>query len=359
MYRARQVRVVVVVLPPPVALPPEQPHHPPRKNAARDLVRPGLLEVLVFRSDAPSAHDFDEPDGRVEQDVREHAGDQAVGDRVCERHDRQSQKRGDRVPDVPPVDVGGDLGHHGADEDERAARGPRRDRREDGREEDGDEEAEARDHGGDARRTALGYARAGLDKGRDRRHAEERADGDAEGVDEVGDCGPFEVLGALVDGAAVARHGVHDASGVEDVDVEKGNQCEAELAAHAGEIPFLHEEGLFDAVECDDFLEKVERVVAGGGVGEVGDVCGARPGDDGDEKDAGDDGALDAVHEEHAGQHAAAEDADPHGWVAHFGARGADAVHLCALDAPGQGDGGGGITGDGTDAGGVGQTDDG
>ena len=48
------------------------------------------------------------------------------------------------------------------------------------------------------------------------------------------------------------------------------------------------------------------------------DRSSARPGNDGNEEDAGDNGALDPVHHKQDCQEAATEDADPQGRVPHF-----------------------------------------
>lgn len=156
---------------------------PRRQNTTWELVRPGVFEVLVGRPDFSAGGLLDEPDGGVDEDVSYDAGDEAVGDAVRERHHGDGQERGDGVAHVVPVDFGGGFDHHGADDDERAAGGPGWNGSEDGREEDGDEEAEAGGDGCEARGAAFGDAGAGFDESGDGRAAEEGADGDAEGVD--------------------------------------------------------------------------------------------------------------------------------------------------------------------------------
>ena len=141
--------------------------------------------MVVGRDDAAARGLGDEPDGRVEHDVGAHAGNQAVSDGVAKGHDGDGDEGRDGVAQVGPVDLDDGADHHGADQDEHAARGPGRDGGEDGREEDGDEEAEPRRHGRQARLAALADARAGLDEGGHGGRAEEGADGDGDGVDHV------------------------------------------------------------------------------------------------------------------------------------------------------------------------------
>jgi hypothetical protein len=155
---------LLIILPPEVPLSVRGALNPRRQNPARQLVSPGVFEVLVGGLDAAAGSLLDDPDGGVDEDVRDDARDEAVGDAVRERHHGDGQERRDGVAHVVPVDFGGGLDHHGADDDERAAGGPGRDGSKDGREEDGDEEAEAGGDGCEACGAAFGDARAGFDE---------------------------------------------------------------------------------------------------------------------------------------------------------------------------------------------------
>lgn len=83
---------------------------PRGQHAALDLVRPEVLVLLVGGLDAVARHLLHDPHDRVEHDVADDAGDQAVRDRVREGHDGDGQECRHRVADVPPVDVGGGFG---------------------------------------------------------------------------------------------------------------------------------------------------------------------------------------------------------------------------------------------------------
>lgn len=128
----------------------------------------------------------------------------------------------------------------------------------------------------------------------------------------------LKVTSLLIDKAGIASHGVHGTGGIENVNVEEGDERQTELSAVSRDIPLLNVEDVLDLVEVDNLLEEVESIVADSGVGEVGNLGGAGPRDDGDENDTGDNGTLDAVHQEHGGENTTAENADPHGRVAHL-----------------------------------------
>ena len=308
----------LVLRPPELLLALAQTHDPRREEAAGDAPRPWLLVLEVVGRDLAPGHHLDQPHHRVEANVAAHAGDEAVGDGVGEGHDGDGQEGRHGVAQVLPVHVDDGRGHHATDQDEDAARGPRRDRGEDGREEDRDEEAKSRDDGRQTRLAALGDTGAGLDKGRHGRGAEEGADGDAYGVNHVGDRGALEVLGVGVDQAGEARNTVQRTGAVQDVDVQEGDEGETELAAVAGNVPLLHVERFGDGVEVDNVLEEVELRVADVSVREVRDGGAAGPRDDADEQDANDDGALEAVHHEQNREDTTAEDSDPHAGEAHL-----------------------------------------
>ena len=171
----------LIVLVPEIAFAACCAHDPWWQNASHELVRPGLLVHLSGWDDTTARGLLDDPDGGVDDGVGNDATDETVGNGVGERHDGEGDERGDGVARVAPVNCGSGLAHHGADDDEGAAGGPGRDGREDRGEEDGDEEAEARDYGGDTSFAAFGDAGTGFDEGGYGGQAKEGTDCDAEG----------------------------------------------------------------------------------------------------------------------------------------------------------------------------------
>lgn len=155
----------VRILAPEVLLAARDALHPGRQGAAGDAPRPRVLELLVLGHEAAVGGALEEPDDRVDEDVQQYARDEAVGDAVGERHGDNGDEGRDRVAHVLPVDVDSRGHHHRAYQYQNAARGPRRDGGEDGREEDGYEKADARRHGCQAGASAVGYAGAGFDEG--------------------------------------------------------------------------------------------------------------------------------------------------------------------------------------------------
>lgn len=79
-------------------------------------------------------------------------------------------------------------------------------------------------------------------------------------------------------------------------------------------------------MESDNLLEEIECRVTDWRVGEVGDCRRTRPADDGNQSNTSNDGTLYAVHQEDRSQNTTAEDANPHGGVAHFVAAGTEAI---------------------------------
>lgn len=77
-------------------------------------------------------------------------------------------------------------------------------------------------------------------------------------------------------------------------------QINADVSTHIERVP-----DTLQRAERDDLLEEVEEVVAGRRVWEEGDGRGARPRDDGDEDDAEQDRAADAVEHQEDCQDAA------------------------------------------------------
>ena len=337
----------------------DQAGQPPGKEAAGDPPGPGVLLVLVGGLEAAARRRLDGPHEDVDDDVAADAGDHAVGDGVGEGHDGDGQEGWDSVAHVAPVDLDDGAHHHGPDEDQYAAGCPRRDGREDGREEDGNEEADPGGYGRDARLAALADTGTALDEGGYGRGTEKGANTNTDRVDEVRGGGALKILGLVVDQVGEPGHGIQGTSAIEDVDVEEYNQSTPKLEAVSADVPVLHGQDAGDGVEPDNPLEEVKVVVANGGVGEDGDLGVPRPRDDRHDEDTGDDGTLEPEHGENNGQEATAEDTKPEGGVAHLvrvGARPIIEHRLGWATCQGQGRGDGSL--DQTDTLAVGQTDE-
>lgn len=146
----------LIVLAPEITLAACRAHDPWRQYAPNELVRPGLLVNFSGWNPAATRNLLDDPDGGVDDGVGDNTANETVGDGVGEGHDGEGDKRGDGVTGVAPVNRGGSLAHHGADDDEGTASGPWWDGGEDRGEEDGDEEANSRSDGGNTGFAAFG-----------------------------------------------------------------------------------------------------------------------------------------------------------------------------------------------------------
>lgn len=275
------------------------------RGAAGSLPGPVLLEVVLAGLELAAGEEDDDGDEAVEDCVDKDAAegsvswereerqkgaslrDEAVGDAVAEGDKGHDDKGGEDVADVSPVNLGDLTDHHAADlrsvscrhrprgvgtyQDEGTASGPWRDRRKDGSKKHRDDEAKPGDHGRQPSSPTLRDAGAALDKGRDGGAPKQGADGDEGGIGAVGDGGAGKVAVAVPHDAAETDHGVESRSGVDDVDVEEGEEGEGELRGGGFKGPVELVERLFHGMEDDDLLEKVEAGVALGGVREVGD----------------------------------------------------------------------------------------
>lgn len=177
-------------------------------------------------------------------------------------------------------------------------------------------------------------------------------------INHVSNCGTLEILGDGIDSASKTGHGVKGTSAVHDINVEEGNERKTELSTRAAQVPVQHIERLLDRVESNNLLEEIKHLIARVGVGEVGNVRVARPGGDSNKRNTGDDGTLDAVHEQDGCEHATAEDTNPHSGRAHLGRVRAETIdHLGGYTAS-ELDGGVLCAGDGADSSTVAQADD-
>lgn len=279
------------------------------------------------------------PVQQVEDDEGADPADESVGNGVSQWHEDHRDERRYALPHVVPVHVEHGLHHHHSDENQRRAHGPRGDRRQERGEEEGQEEVAGDGDGRHPRPTPFPHPGGGLDEGRHRGGAEERAHHDGGGVGHEGEVLALEIpLG--VDEAGEARHGVEGPRGVQEVHVEE---------SHDG----LPEEGLpdpgeaqsprrwLDLVHVHHLLEVVVGLVAAGVVGEGGDRRVAEPGDGGDEEDPVDHGPLD-VPDQAVGNDDEPHHAEPQGGRLHPPAEAHDPA----------GDGGAGDEGDGAIGGG-------
>jgi len=122
------------------------PDNPQGHETTLHLPRPRLSVLLIGGNDSSTARNLNQPDSGVDDHVADDTCNQAVRDAVCERHHSQCDEGGEGVAEIAPVDVLRGHGHHGPDNDERAARGPGWDGCKDRREENGDEEADSSRH---------------------------------------------------------------------------------------------------------------------------------------------------------------------------------------------------------------------
>lgn len=105
---------------------------------------------------------------------------------------------------------------------------------------------------------------------------------------------------------------------IENIDVKEGDKGQPKLSAVFRDIPLLDSQNTLNRTERHNLLEKIKGRITEFGVREVSNWSRSRPGDDGYEQNAKDDGTLDPIHHEHDGQKTATKDADPHSRVAHF-----------------------------------------
>ncbi len=213
---------------------------------------------------------FRDPDQTVQDSVREETGDKSISNRIRKRHAHDRYESWEGISDKRPVDGGNLAHHHAADEDERTAGGPRRDGSEYRSKEDGDQEAETGCDGRKASATTFRNTGAGFDERGDGGAAEQGANGDGDGVGAVCECGAGEVACFWVDDSRETRHRVEGCGGVDDVDVQEGEEGEGEVGAGGTKIPVLCYQDAADGSKVDDLLEKGEHFIALGGVREVG-----------------------------------------------------------------------------------------
>lgn len=71
------------------------------------------MVVLAVRwNNPPSCALSDNPDTAVDQDIADDTSNEAVRDTVSEGHNRDRQERGNRVSQIPPVDLECRVHHH-------------------------------------------------------------------------------------------------------------------------------------------------------------------------------------------------------------------------------------------------------
>lgn len=213
-------------------------------------------------------------------------------------------------------------------QDQGAARGPRWNRGEYWRKEDGHDETQARHDSRQTRAPALSNASTALDKGRDGRRAKERRDGYKSGIGAIRNGGAGKVA-VLVNDTAEAHHRVQSGRGVNDVHVQKGEEGECKVGAARLNVPFELVCHTAQRMPRDDLLEELETRVALDGVGKVCDGSVAagsgqlkksvqkneqrnlRPRNDRDQSDTNDECILDPVRHQESSQDTTAENSKP------------------------------------------------
>ncbi len=188
--------------------------------------------VLGNKDDCQDIHDpvnaLEVARERVDERIGNHAGHDAVRNRVAERHINDREERWDRLARVGPVDLGARGEHHVADDDQRRGRCEAGDCEEDRREEDREGEERRARHGREARAAARHHARGGLDVGRRRGRAEQRADRGRDRV-RAQRARDARELAVLVEEAALHRDADQRPERVEEVDEEEREHDDEEV----------------------------------------------------------------------------------------------------------------------------------
>jgi len=128
------------------------------------LTAPVLLVIVARRQKAAARDSSQGPGDGVEDGVAHDTSDQAVCDRVRERHEHERDESRDGVARVVPVDRCHSAHHHATDEDQGSTSCPGWDGSKDWRKEERDKKADSGGHGCQTSPTALLNTRAGLDK---------------------------------------------------------------------------------------------------------------------------------------------------------------------------------------------------
>lgn len=177
------------------------------------------------------------------------------------------------------------TGRAGAHEDQSAAGGPRRNRREDGRKEYRHQKAQSRHHGCESSPTAFRDPGAALDEGRHRRASQQRSDRDARGINAIGHRRPWKIpivlsllplvtVPVLLHATTKPGHGVERRSAVDDVNIQESKERQGKAAPITSrKVPLLRVECVCDGVKRDNFPEEGESLVTFVCVREVGEGC--------------------------------------------------------------------------------------
>mmetsp|Transcript_13894 Transcript_13894/g.34206 ORF Transcript_13894/g.34206 Transcript_13894/m.34206 type:complete len:392 (+) Transcript_13894:123-1298(+) len=263
-----------------------------------------------------------------QEDGGRDAADDAVRDRVRERHHKDGEERGHRLAHVVPVHVAAVLHHQAAHQHDGGAGGVGRDGRKDGRQEHGHAKAARHDERGDAGAAALADAHRRLGKHGEGGGAQQRPNHDGNAVHHHGPQLAWP-LALLIHEARHrlghdARHGEHGGGGVQEVEVQEGDERHPHVALVQGlEVELAAR--LLDAGHHRALEEVLAPLLAkgdGGGRAQVGRLVVRDPRDEGDEQDADEDGRLGVLHHEQHHEHAA-QDAQPRGGGAQLAAHAA------------------------------------
>lgn len=242
------------------------------------LTGPVFPVVLVVRNDVAARYKFGDVHHPVESRVHHKTCYQAVRCAVAKRDEHDGDERRNGIPNIPPVDRD-NLSHHEATDlhfrqtsssyvrekthkNQSRPRCPGRDGGENGTEEHGNEKADAASDGSQSGLSAFSDASSGLDEHRNRRSAKQGANRYADGIRAIRDSRPREVAGLWVHDAAKSGHAVKRGRTVEDIDIEKGEECECEVTRRFAQVPLQLVQDGFQRLEMDHLLEEVPSIIA-------------------------------------------------------------------------------------------------
>lgn len=324
------------------------------------LTAPVLLVVIVRRKDLATRDRTNCPCDRVDDGVAHDTSNQAVRDRVRERHEHERDKGWDAVTGIVPVDSEDTAHHHAANEHQRTTSSPRWDRGKDGSEEERDEEENTGSDGCKTCATSFLNTSTRLNEGSDGRGSEQRTDRDGDGIGAVRDSALGEVTRLRIDNARETSHGVQSTRSIENVNIKHSEDGQRELSTDVGQIPVLGDESVLDRVERNDVLEELETAVPDNITREEGDAGVAGPREDRDKGDTEDHGTTDLVGHQKCSKDTSDEEPEPHSGVGSLVRETCTSVgvtELCGAASQFKGSGLG--SGDGTNTGTGRETDQG
>lgn len=155
--------------------------------------------------------------------------------------------------------------------DECATRCPGGQRGKDGREEDGYQETQTRNYGCETRSTAFGYACTTLNECCDRRASEQGTNRYEEGICAVGQRGTREISVFAIYHATETHHGIESGSSIDDINVEKCEECKNKLGSGVVKGPVELIQCLLHWMPCNYLFEEIESRIPFLSIWEVSD----------------------------------------------------------------------------------------